>query len=237
MNKTIGILGGMGPEATVYFYDLIIKKTRAASDQEHIPTIIYSDPRIPPRTDAIMNKGLSPVPMLLEGAKMLILAGADFIVMPCITAHYFIDDISSALEIPFIHLIEEAAVWTRTEIPNVGKVGLIASSGTLNSQLFQDFFDRAGISILTPSADEQMTVMESIFGNHGIKAGFKAGKSKDNIVDIANTLIDRGAEAIIAGCTEIPLVLRPVDIHAPLIEPMEISAEICIKSAGYKLKC
>jgi aspartate racemase len=236
MNKTIGILGGMGPEATVYFYDLIIKKTRAASDQEHIPTIIYSDPRVPPRTDAILETGPSPVPFLLEGAKMLILAGADFLVMPCLTAHYFLSDISSRLEIPFIHLIKEAAAWTKTKIKNVERVGLIASTGTLSSKLFQDIFDREGIAILTPSPDDQMTVMECIFGSRGIKAGFKTGESRDKIVGIANKIIERGAEAVIAGCTEIPLVLKPEDIPAPLIEPMDISAEVCIKTAGYRLK-
>ena len=236
MNKTIGILGGMGPEATLYFYDRIIKKTRASSDQDHIPVIIYSDPRVPPRTDAILGTGPSPVPFLLEGAKMLILAGADFLVLPCITAHYFWPEVSPLLEFPFVHLIEESVSWAASRLPKGAKVGLVASSGTVTSGLFHKAFTEKGMDILTPLEEEQAAVMGCIFGDRGIKAGFREGESREGIIRTARTLISRGAQAIIAGCTEVPLVLRPEDIPVPLIEPMEIGAGRCITKAGFKVR-
>jgi len=236
MNKTIGILGGMGPEATVYFYDQLIKKTKAFKDQEHIPVIIYSDPRVPPRTDAIQKTGPSPVPFLLEGSKKLILGGADFIVMPCITAHFFWPQMAPSIDVPFVHLVEEAYSWAAAQIPGVKQIGIIASSGTINSGLFHDTFSRSGIEILTPQREEQAVVMDCIFGPRGIKAGYKADESTQRIVRIAYSLIERGAQAVIAGCTEVPLVLRPEHIPVPLIEPMAIGIECCIKKAGREIR-
>jgi aspartate racemase len=236
MTKTIGILGGMGPEATVYFYDRLISKTKSFSDQEHIPVIIYSDPRIPPRTDAINKTGPSPVPFLTKGAKTLIKAGADFLVMPCITAHYFWPEVASVIDFPLVHLVEEAASWAVQKIPGGKKIGLISSSGTLNSGLFHKAFAQKGMEILSPEKEEQSEVMDCIFGPRGIKAGFKEGESKERIVRIARSLHANGAQAVIAGCTEIPLVLCPGDIPVPLIEPMAIGLESCIKKAGFEIR-
>ena len=236
MNKTIGILGGMGPEATVYFYDGLIRKTKASRDQEHIPVIIYSDPRVPPRTDAILETGPSPVPYLLEGAKKLIQGGADFIVMPCITAHYFWPEVNRVIKFPFVHLIDEASSWATAQIPGAKQIGLVASSGTVDSGLFHTAFSRNGMEILTPRREEQDVVMDCIFGPQGIKAGFREGKSRQGIVSIAKSLLKRGAQAVIAGCTEVPLVLRPEHIPVPLIEPMTIGIECCIRRAGHKIR-
>jgi aspartate racemase len=236
MTKTIGILGGMGPEATVYFYDRLIRKTKASKDQEHIPVIIYSDPRVPPRTDAILKTGPSPVPFLVEGAKMLILAGADFLVMPCITAHYFWPEVAPVLEFPFIHLVDEASSWAAAQIPRAKKIGLIASSGTVDSGLFHSAFAQNDMEILTPPAEQQAAVMACIFGPRGIKAGYKEGESREEIIRVAKALLECGAQAVIAGCTEVPLALRPEDIPVPLIEPMAIGVEHCIIKAGYKIR-
>jgi aspartate racemase len=137
MKKTVGVLGGMGPEASAYFYGLLIKRTRAARDQEHIPTIIWSDPRVPDRTAAILGKGPSPLPLLLAGAKRLQRAGADFLVIPCLTAHYFLDELRRASPLPIISLLEETARFIRRSYPRLGCAGLLASSGTARTGLFQ----------------------------------------------------------------------------------------------------
>jgi len=234
--KTIGILGGMGPEATCYFYKLIISRTKAEKDQDHIPTIIYSNPRIPPRTEAILKKGPSPAPLLKEGLKRLFKAGADFIVIPCITAHYFLPEITSKQKFPLLSLLEESLTWTKDNLPQIKKAGLISSSGTLESKLFHEAFRKGAIEVIEPTHNEQQLVMEAIFGKKGIKAGFTAGKPRRIIIDICQKLIERGAEAIIAGCTEVPLVLKKKSISVPLIEPMRIAAEASIIKAGYQLK-
>jgi aspartate racemase len=236
MKKTIGILGGMGPEATAYFFGLIIKNTKAEKDQEHIPVIIYSNPEVPARTDAILEKGQSPLPHLLQGARVLRQAGADFIAMPCVTAHYFLDDVLAKEKVSFLSLVDETVLYVQRKMPELKKVGLISSTGTLKSRLFHDAFAREEIEVFGPEDEEQEQVVEAIFGKQGIKAGFTSGRPQDIIQSVAQALIKRGAEAVIAGCTEVPLVLKEEDIEVPLIEPLQILAEACILKAGYELK-
>jgi len=236
VKKTIGILGGMGPEATAYFFNLIIKKTAAAKDQDHIPILIFNNPKIPPRTDALLGKGPSPTRLLREGARRLERAGADFIVMPCITAHAFLSPLRRAVKIPVLDIPEETVAWAKKKIPRLKRVGLVASTGTVRSGLFHDAFGRAGVDIVAPTNREQKKVMEAIFGRGGIKAGVTEGRPKRLILSVAKKLIRRGAGAIIAGCTEVPLVLKDEDIPVPLIEPLRIAAEASIIRAGYRMK-
>lgn len=236
MKKTIGILGGMGPEATAYMYSLIIKRTQVKKDQDHIRIFISNNPETPPRTEAILHQGPSPVPFLIEGIQRLKNAGADFVIMPCVTAHYFLPEVFAQIDIPFLSLIDEAVDWAKENIPGLKKVGLLSSTGTQVSKLFQNKFEEAGIDVMTPEEKDQQKVMSAIFGTGGIKAGFSSGSSKDDIIRAAQKLITGGAEAIIAGCTELPLVLKASDISVPLIEPMDILARKSILEAGYKVR-
>jgi len=235
-HKTIGILGGMGPEATAYFFDLIIRNTAAGRDREHVPVIIRSDPRVPDRTNAILHGGKSPVPMLRAGVKALRRAGADIVVMPCVTAHYFLKDVVARENVPFINLLDEARKHVRAAIPGVRRIGLIATSGTVSTGIVRDAFAKAGIEVIVPGEAEQEKVMEAIYGKRGVKAGFTTGRARRLILDIARGLGRRGAEAVMAGCTEVPLVLRQEDMAVPFIEPMRIGALACIKRAGYQIK-
>lgn len=236
MKKTIGILGGMGPEATEYIFGLIIKNTKVLEDQDHIPVIIYSNPKVPHRTDAVFKKGPSPTPALIEGVKLLNSVGVDFIIVPCVTAHYFLPEVAEAVSFSYLSLLEESRKWAQEHIPALKKVGLISSTGTLKSGLFHKTYETEGIEVIGPEDKEQDSVMQAIYGPRGIKAGFTTGVSKEIIVNAAKVLVGRGAEAIIAGCTEVPLVLKPEDIPVPLIEPMEIVARVSILEAGYELK-
>ncbi len=236
MKKTIGILGGMGPEATAYMYSLIIKHTQVEKDQDHIRIFISSHPETPPRTEAILQQGLSPVPFLIEGVERLKNAGVDFVIMPCVTAHYFMPQVFAQIDVPFLSLIDEAVDWAKENISGLKKVGLLSSTGTQVSKLFQNKFEEAGIKVLAPGGKDQQKVMRAIFGAGGIKAGFSSDPSKDDIIRAAEKLITGGAEAIIAGCTELPLVLKASDISVPLIEPMDILARKSIVEAGYKVR-
>ncbi len=236
MKKTIGILGGMGPEATAYMYSLIIKYTRVKKDQDHLRIFIYSNPEIPPRTDAILQQGPSPVPLLLEGIQKLKDAGVNFVIVPCVTAHYFLPEVFTQIDVPYLNLLDESLSWAKENIPNLKKAGLISSTGTLVSKLFHDKFGQAGIEVIAPQGEEQQQVMEAIFGAQGIKTGSTSGSSKEHIIRSAEKLISRGAGAIIAGCTELPLVLRAEDISVPLIEPMDILAQKTILEAGCEVR-
>jgi aspartate racemase len=234
--KTIGILGGMGPEATAHFFRLVIENTAAGRDQDHASVLIWNDPSVPARTDAILGKGLSPLPSLLRGARLLQAAGSGLIVMPCVTAHHWAAEIAAECRVPFVHLLGEAVRAALKEMPGLKRAGLIASSGTVASKLWPRAFGKRGVEILTPGPREQEDVMEAIFGPEGIKAGFTSGRPRTAILRIARRLVRQGAEAVIAGCTEIPLVLREGDLTVPLIEPLAIAARACLLRAGYSLR-
>lgn len=234
--KTIGILGGMGPEATAYFFDLVVKNTRAAADQGHVPVVMYSRPSVPDRTAAILRGGPSPLPHLVRGVKALHRAGADFAVMPCVTAHYFHSAVAARSPIPVVHLLEETVAYVRKRHPRIRRIGLLASAGTVVSRIFHDSFEAAGIEVLVPPPREQKRVMEAIYGKKGIKAGFTTGPPRKAVLDVAAGLIHAGARGIVAGCTELPLVLGKDDLPVPLIEPMHIGARVCITKAGGKTR-
>jgi aspartate racemase len=226
----------MGPEATAHFFSLIIKHTAAAKDQDHLPVLIYNLPQIPARTPAILGQGPSPVLLLRKGVRTLARAGADFIVIPCVTAHAFLSEIRRTSSVPVISLLDESLAGAKKLKPGLKRAGLLASAGTVRAGLFAKTFGRGGIEIITPTGKEQAQVMEAVFGHRGVKAGFTVGRPRRLVLEVARRLIRRGAEAIIAGCTEIPLVLGDEDIPVPFIEPMRIAAQAAIVRAGGRIK-
>jgi len=234
--KTIGILGGMGPEATAYFFDLIIRNTAAARDQDHLPIVVYNCPQVPDRTRAILEGGESPLARLIQGAGALRAAGADFGVIPCVTAHYFLTGLAAATPLPFLDLLAETVRRTKAIVPRVKTLGLLATDGTVRSGLVHRAFAPAGIRVITPGPRGQRNIMTAIYGRGGIKAGIAEGRPRELVLAEAKALVRQGAGAIMAGCTEIPLVLRAEDLPVPLVEPLLIGARACILNAGGKLK-
>jgi len=230
--RTIGVLGGMGPEAGAYFLERIIRETAAARDQDHPPVIVYSLPQIPDRTEAILHGGPSPVRALRRGLRTLERAGADFAVMSCISAHYYYPKIAPRSPVPLLSLIGETVKAVRTMRPVPMTIGLIATTGTVRSGIVADAFRAAGIAVIVPSAPEQKRVMSAIYGKKGIKAGSTEGPPREILLEIARGLVRSGAQAIMAGCTEVPLVLRAADLPVPLVEPMTIGARAAIRRAG-----
>jgi aspartate racemase len=230
MSKTIGILGGMGPEATAYLFRLIISLTKVDRDQDHIPMIVFNNPKIPDRTAAIKGEGPSPLPALTEGAQLLEKAGADMLLMPCVTAHYFYKEIVPHIGIPFLHLLEEAKAHIQNEYRQVKKIGLLATSGTIQSRLFQGLFTGSGVEILVPDRENQDLLMKALYQKEGVKAGFKEYPKK-MMGQVLQNLLRQQADAVIAGCTEIPLVLAQADMDVPFIDPLRIMAEKSIRLA------
>ncbi|MBC7364653.1 MAG: amino acid racemase [Candidatus Aminicenantes bacterium] len=234
--KTIGILGGMGPEATARFFELIIKNTVAKQDQEHLKIIVYNNPQTPDRTKAILYGGENPLPSLINGLKILEKAGAEICAMPCMTAHYFFPSLEKKTRLQLVHLIRETANYLKKTYPQVKKVGLLATTGTIATKIFHLPLEKKGLQVLTPLETEGQMVMEAIYGPKGIKAGFSRGRTKRLLRQVAQKLISRGAEAIIAGCTEVPLALGEEDLSVPLVDPMVIGARVLIKKSGGALK-
>ncbi len=234
--RIIGILGGMGPEATARFFELIIKNTAARKDQDHLKIIVCNNPNIPDRTQAILYGGENPVPFLVEGLKVLEKAGAEICAIPCMTAHYFFPSLRGKTSMQLVHLISETANYIFRTNPKIKKVGLLATRGTIATRIFQKALEKKGLETICPSEEELGLIMEAIYGPEGIKAGFTWGKPKKLLLQVARKLISRGAEAIIAGCTEIPLALKENDLETPLFDPMLIGARFLIKKAGGKLR-
>ena len=134
--KVVGILGGMGPEATVDFFAKVIALTPANRDQDHLRIIIYNNPKIPDRIEAILKEDKSLLPMLVETAKTLERAGVDFIVIPCNTVHYFYEDLTREISIPILHVIREVAYAVKASLPRCERLGLLATTGTIAGSLY-----------------------------------------------------------------------------------------------------
>ena len=232
MKKQIGILRGMGPEATSELFSLIIKNTKACIDQDHIPVIIINNPKIPDRSLFILGKGPSPIKMLIEGALKLEQMGADIILIPCNTAHYFLTQIIEKIHVPVIDMIKETARYVLYKYPKIKRFGLLTTSGVYKTAIYKEAFEDIGLDIINPDFLYQQQNMTAIYGINGIKAGFKTIPGKILLRSVAN-LIKKGAGAIISGCTEISLVLEQSQINIPLINPLKILAVKSVQSAGY----
>lgn len=229
--STIGVLGGMGPEATNRLCALITELTPVSKDQEHIPVITFNNSLIPERVGAIEGNTKSPVPEMIRTARLLEEAGADMLLMPCNLAHYFIDEVQREIRVPLLNMIEETVQFVVAGYPNVRKVGLLASTQTIKHGLYHNSFAQYHREVLSPEASEQEAkVMEAIYGKRGIKTGHKEGP-RALLMEAAQKLAANGAQAIIAGCTEVSLVLEQGSLPFPIIDPMEVIARVAIKKA------
>ena len=227
--QIIGILGGMGPAATADFYQKIIRATPAKGDQDHLRVLIFSNPQIPDRTAAIRGEGADPLPALVKSAEVLVRGGADFLTIPCVTAHHFYAALQRAVPIPILHLIGETVTAMPHEYPDLHRLGLLATSGTLQGRLFESYFEPQGFTILTPDpAIQAASVMESIYA---VKHGEPLERPRRLIREAAEHLLRRGAEAILAGCTEVPLILQDGDLSVPVIDPTWILAQAAVRRA------
>jgi len=229
--KVIGILGGMGPEATLNLFKKIIQITPATRDQEHLQVIIYNNPKIPDRTDAILGKGESPVPMIVNTGLSLAKAGADLIVIPCISAHFFLEELRQKINLPILSALDEVSSFITLNNPQIKSVGLLATKGTIQGGFFQKKLQDNNINTLVPDSDSQELVMSAIYKIKSLKASHVREESNKILVDIANLLIKKGSQGIIAGCTEIPLALKSKDLIVPLFDPILILAKAAVREA------
>lgn len=223
----VGILGGMGPDATARLFQLMIVATPAECDQDHLRTLIDSNPKIPDRTAAILGTGIDPLPRLLESGRTLAGAGADFLVMPCNTAHHWLPELRESLPIPFLDMIEETAAAVANRRPRLRRVGLLATAGTLKSGLYAAALSRRGVDSVQPGNSEQERVMRVIYG---IKAGNQAVRR--DLLAVGRGLLASGAESLILGCTELSLVDEMRELGCPLFDPLALVARRAVEVAS-----
>ncbi len=223
--RIIGILGGMGPLATAELFRRIVVKTPAKRDQDHPRIIIYNNPKIPDRTAFILGNGEDPRPELIASARKLESWGADFIIMPCNTAHFFAETIQKAIRIPLVNMVEETAKVVREM--ELRKVGLLATDGTIKGLVYHRALLKYGVQIAVPNKVDQERVMRAIYA--GVKAGnLELGRKL--LLGVAKKL-ERRSDGIIAGCTEVSVALRQEDLSVPLIDPMDVIAGKAVRLA------
>jgi aspartate racemase len=223
--KIPGVLGGMGPEATVDFMAKVIALTPGEKDQDHIHMLVDHNPTVPNRQDAILGEGEDPGPALADMARRLETAGADFLVIPCNTAYVFEHAIIDAVDIPLVSIIDV----TIDAIPeSCDAVGLLATGGCLQAGVYQRGLEERQLAALEPTADEMLELMSAV---NAIKAGKADAATGAALLALAQALIERGAGAIIAGCTEIPLALEQSMIEVPLLSSTDILAQRTVQLA------
>ena len=230
--KTIGILGGMGPEATLDCFARIIKNTPAQTDQQHLRVVIDSNPKVPDRNEAIAGKGDSPVPMLVAGCLSLERAGADFIIIPCVLAHLFLEEIQEQINLPILLIYDTVSEIIANEHPQIKTVGLRGTTGTISGGLFQKRLAADGIKTVVPDKNHQSKVMAAIYDIKNSQLARSKAEITSDLVATAESLISKGAGGIIAGCTEIPLALFQQHLPVPYFDALTILARAAIFKAG-----
>ncbi|MFC4025028.1 aspartate/glutamate racemase family protein [Oceanobacillus longus] len=232
--EVIGILGGMGPAATVELFNRIVNNTAAKYDKEHVNTIIINDPQIPDRTEYILGEGESPIPKLKENIMKLHLAGAEYIAIPCMTAHTFISELQQSSPIPIINAIELIDRYLEETYPNVHTVGLLATTGSIKSGVYGKHLTKT--NIITPDGMQQSRLMDIIYSKNGIKAGNTSPEIVNEINKILYELRKENIQAVIAGCTELGIVMNNTNMDMPVIDPITLLAKETVKLGNNYIK-
>jgi aspartate racemase len=234
----IGVVGGVGPAATVDFMQKIVRNTPAERDQDHIKVHVEQNPQIPDRTENLVGAGQDPTIALYATCKKLEDGGADIIAIPCNTAHAYVERIGSRLSIPIVNMLTVTVQSIRARYPDLKQVGLLATSGTLGSGVYRRALEEQGLQQLAPSPAMQEHVMEAIYGRAGVKAGYTEGRCQDDLRAGLDDLVRQGAEVIILGCTELPLLLPMAELKhesgktVTLVDPTDTLARRCVEFAG-----
>ncbi len=224
----LGILGGLGPAASAYFLEMITEHTKAERDQDHIDVLLSSRASTPDRTDFIMGRSdRNPLPVMIRDAKYLESCNVSAIVIPCNTAHYFIEEIRRSVSVPMPSIITE----TVSHIKRAGyrKAGILATEGTVAAGSYQRECERQGIEWALPSAEGQAALMELIYGD--VKRGIPADEGKFR--SLCDGLLSEGCDTIILGCTELSLINRQIGRDERLTDSLEVLAYTAIKLCGH----
>ncbi|RDE22847.1 amino acid racemase [Motiliproteus coralliicola] len=225
--KTVGIIGGMGPEATVDLMRRVIELTPASDDADHIRMLVDNNPKVPSRIKALIDgDGESPAPCLIEMAQGLERQGADFLVIPCNTAHHYYPEVAASVEIPVLNLIELTANAAKEQQPALERVGLLASSALQRIHLYEPWFEALRVKILYPS--QQPAVMELI---RAVKAKQQTAQQLEAYNRAAEELAQQGAQCLVVACTELSVIGEQLQTPLPVYDASELLAKAIVRSA------
>lgn len=220
--RVMGVLGGMGPAATLDFMAKVYAADRAAVEQDRVRLIVDCNPAVDDRNLATRGEGPSPGPALAAMARGLEAAGAEFLVIACNTAHAWIAEVAAAVDITVLSMIDAACGAVATQSPDAKRIGLLAGQGCLDADIYQSAFAARGWTAVLPGPETQAGFMAALYR---IKSGAMGTAERDAFLACAREVAAAGAEAVVAGCTEVPLLLSPSDLSIPLIDATEALAE------------
>ena len=218
----VGVLGGMGPDATVDFMARVLALTPAVTDQDHIPMLVDHNPCVPARRAALFDGGEDPGAAIAAMGQRLEAAGADYLVMVCNFAHAYVEQLQRTTTIPLLSIIEETAEACTA----YARVAVLASDGCVAAGLYQAALAQRGIDFILPEPDEMTQLMRLI---DSVKAGDRSPSVARDMRSLATRIAARGAAAIVAGCTEIPIVLDAADVDVPLVSSTDLLAAAVVK--------
>lgn len=229
--QKLGILGGMGPQATQVFYQFVLDHTDAARDQDHLPAVILSDTKIPDRTAAILSGETEELyQRLLKDARVLETCGCTAIAIPCNTSHYFADRLQGDVNVPIIHMIREAAAVLAAQ--GKKRPGILGTDGTIRSGLYQKECAALGMEAVAPDEETQKLVMSIIYDE--IKQGEQG--SRDKFAQIDRALRAAGCDCAILACTELSVFATNHPLPPFYLDAMMVLAEESVKRCGYPLR-
>lgn len=231
----VGVIGGVGPLATAYFLGKVVRLTEAERDQDHLDMIVFDHAAIPDRTAFILGaSGDDPGPVMADDARRLERFGASFLVVPCNTAHNFTDELVAAVDIPVLSIIEETVGEACARVPGVGTVGLLATSGTADSGVYQRALEARGIACVLPDEADQAIAMSVIYDQ--VKAGLRG--DVEAVRGVAGRLMDRGAGVVVLGCTELSVVAEDEGLlaDARFVDSLDVLARRTIERAGGRVR-
>jgi aspartate racemase len=232
VDKIVGIIGGMGPEATVDLQKRVIRATPAEDDADHIRMIVDNNPQIPSRIKALIEgTGESPVPCLQEMARKLAAYGADLLAIPCNTAHTYYEEICSAVEIPVLHMIRMTVEKVFEENPAAKRVGVLASRAVVMKELFTGPFRHLGIEVLYPWEETQERLLAAI---KTVKTGRYGRGEQAILLQAAGELTLKGSEVLVVACTELSLLMGSLVPTVRIYDTAQILAEGIVRAAGPK---
>lgn len=223
----LGVIGGLGPMATAYFMELMIRMTDVQQDQEHPEIIVLNFPSVPDRTAYLLGKSQDdPLAPMVEMGRQLKALGATVVATPCITAHYFHQALQKGVDLPVIDAIRATVELLCSA--GVQKVGLLASDGTVQSRIFQQRIEEYGMELILPSREGQRGVMKLIYDQ--IKAGVEPDMAL--FADLRDELLRAGAEVIVLGCTELSLLKKKHDLGNGILDALEVLAKESVLACG-----
>lgn len=232
MKKSIGILGGMGPLATADLYRKIVLLTKASCDNDHIRVYIDSNPSIADRTAAILHGGTDPVPEMTAALQSLEKCGADCIIMPCNTAHYFLPRLQTLTDIPFISMLDATAAACAAMYPGK-RAAVLATRGTLSTGLYEKALAARGVDYVLPTESQRDVLMHLIYDV--VKASKPLAPEEGTWAKLLAELRTMRADYFILGCTELPIVADTLPAEGPFVDPTSELAKAAIRFCGYEV--